>query len=140
MTLPSSPLARIAGPLLMSLALLSPRVACAQKLEVAKDLPAKERQRLQLAVDAMTKDRPKKDYAGAQTKLKKALAACRADHCSAADQAQIEFFLGIVQAEGGEELFVRRDSVQIKGEGLIGLGRVPERDSPLTIRFYCEEA
>jgi len=45
-----------------------------------------------------------------------------------------------VQAEGGEELFVRRDSVQIKGEGLIGLGRVPERDSPLTIRFYCEEA
>ena len=44
-----------------------------------------------------------------------------------------------VQAEGGEELFVRRDSVQIKGEGLIGLGRVPERDSPLTIRFYCEE-
>ena len=24
--------------------------------------------------------------------------------------------------------------------GLIGLGRVPERDSPLTIRFYCEEA
>ena len=43
-------------------------------------------------------------------------------------------------AEGGEELFVRRDSVQIKGEGLIGLGRVPERDSPLTIRFYCEEA
>jgi hypothetical protein len=37
-------------------------------------------------------------------------------------------------------LFVRRDSVQIKGEGLIGLGRVPERDSPLTIRFYCEEA
>ena len=37
-------------------------------------------------------------------------------------------------------IFVRRDSVQIKGEGLIGLGRVPERDSPLTIRFYCEEA
>jgi hypothetical protein len=103
MTLPLSPLARIAGPLLMSLALLSPRVACAQKIEVAKDLPAKERQRLQLAVDAMTKDRPKKDYAGAQAKLKKALAACRADHCSAADQAQIEFFLGVLLAEGGDE-------------------------------------
>ena len=45
-----------------------------------------------------------------------------------------------VQAEGGEELFVRRDSVQIKGEGLIGLGRVPERDSPLTIRFVLRRS
>jgi class 3 adenylate cyclase len=45
-----------------------------------------------------------------------------------------------VKAVDGEEAFVRRDSVQIKGEGFIGLGRVPERDSPLTIRFVCEEA
>jgi adenylate cyclase len=45
-----------------------------------------------------------------------------------------------VHSAGGEEAFVRRDSVQIKGQGMIGLGRVPERDSPLTIRFSCEEA
>jgi adenylate cyclase len=44
-----------------------------------------------------------------------------------------------VHSAGGEESFVRRDSLQIKGEGMIGLGRVPERDSPLTIRFSCEE-
>ena len=36
-----------------------------------------------------------------------------------------------VQIVGQEEAFVRRDSMPIKGEGLIGLGRVPDRDSPL---------
>jgi hypothetical protein len=45
-----------------------------------------------------------------------------------------------VKGSDGEESFVRRDSVQIKGEGLIGLGRVPESDSPLTIRFVCEDS
>ena len=30
----------------------------------------------------------------------------------------------------GEEAFVRRDSLQIKGEGMIGLGRLPEGESP----------
>jgi adenylate cyclase len=44
-----------------------------------------------------------------------------------------------VKMNGEEEAFVRRDSIPIKGTGLIGLGRVPERDSPLTIRFECEE-
>jgi adenylate cyclase len=44
-----------------------------------------------------------------------------------------------VQMDDGDEAFVRRDSVQIKGKGLIGLGKVPERDSPETIRFVCEE-
>jgi class 3 adenylate cyclase len=44
-----------------------------------------------------------------------------------------------VKMNGEEEAFVRRDSIPIKGAGLIGLGRVPERDSPLTIRFVCEE-
>ena len=44
-----------------------------------------------------------------------------------------------LQLEGGEEAFLRRDSMQIKGEGMIGLGRTPEADSPLTIRFRCEE-
>jgi adenylate cyclase len=45
-----------------------------------------------------------------------------------------------VQSSGGEESFVRRDSMQIKGEGMIGLGKVPEQDAPQTIRFSCEEA
>jgi hypothetical protein len=45
-----------------------------------------------------------------------------------------------VQTADGEESFVRRDSLQIKGEGTIGLGRLPEQDSPQTIRFVCEES
>ncbi|MBX5462717.1 MAG: adenylate/guanylate cyclase domain-containing protein [Steroidobacteraceae bacterium] len=44
-----------------------------------------------------------------------------------------------VQTKDGEESFVRRDSLQIKGEGMIGLGRLPEGGSPQTIRFICEE-
>ena len=34
---------------------------------------------------------------------------------------------------------MRRDSVQIKGKGMIGLGRLPDDESPQTIRFVCEE-
>ncbi|HWF99363.1 MAG TPA: adenylate/guanylate cyclase domain-containing protein [Steroidobacteraceae bacterium] len=45
-----------------------------------------------------------------------------------------------VQTSGGEESFVRRDSLQLKGEGMIGLGRLPESDSAQTIRFSCESA
>jgi adenylate cyclase len=44
-----------------------------------------------------------------------------------------------VQTDDGDEAFVRRDSVQIKGKGFIGLGKLPEHDSPQTIRFVCEE-
>jgi adenylate cyclase len=44
-----------------------------------------------------------------------------------------------VQVNGEEESFIRRDSISIKGAGMIGLGRIPDRDSPLTIRFVCEE-
>lgn len=44
-----------------------------------------------------------------------------------------------VHTAGGEEQFVRRDSLPISGEGLIGLGKAPERDSSQTIRFICEE-
>jgi class 3 adenylate cyclase len=44
-----------------------------------------------------------------------------------------------VQSSSGEEAFVRRDSMQLKGEGMIGLGRMPEHGSPQTIRFVCEE-
>ena len=45
-----------------------------------------------------------------------------------------------VQTADGEEAFVRRDSLQLKGQGAIGLGRLPEQGSPQTIRFNCEEA
>jgi adenylate cyclase len=44
-----------------------------------------------------------------------------------------------VHTAGGEDAFVRRDSMQLKGEGLIGLGKVPEAESPQTIRFRCGE-
>jgi hypothetical protein len=30
--------------------------------------------------------------------------------------------------------------MQLKGSGLIGLGKVPEAQSPQTIRFVCEDA
>lgn len=43
-----------------------------------------------------------------------------------------------VQTKDGEEAFVRRDSMQIKGEGMIGLGKVPEATSAQSIRFVCE--
>jgi len=43
-----------------------------------------------------------------------------------------------VQSEDGDEAFVRRDSLQIKGKGMIGLGKLPEADSPQTIRFDCK--
>jgi hypothetical protein len=45
-----------------------------------------------------------------------------------------------VQSVDGEESFVRRDSLQIKGQGMIGLGRLPEQGAPQTIGFTCEEA
>ncbi len=44
-----------------------------------------------------------------------------------------------VQMVGQEEAFVRRDTVPIKGEGMIGLGKVPTSDDPQTIRFVCDE-
>jgi class 3 adenylate cyclase len=44
-----------------------------------------------------------------------------------------------VQSADGEEAFVRRDSMQLKGEGYVGLGKAPEQSSPQTIRFTCEE-
>ncbi len=45
-----------------------------------------------------------------------------------------------VNSLDGEESFVRRDSMQLKGVGLVGLGKVPEADSPQTIRYVCEDA
>ena len=44
-----------------------------------------------------------------------------------------------VQTGAGEELFVRQDILQLKGEGMIGLGCLPEQGSQHTIHFTCEE-
>jgi adenylate cyclase len=44
-----------------------------------------------------------------------------------------------VQSVDGEEAFVRHDSLELKGQGMIGLGRVAELGSPHTILFTCEE-
>ncbi|MBS0399698.1 MAG: adenylate/guanylate cyclase domain-containing protein [Proteobacteria bacterium] len=44
-----------------------------------------------------------------------------------------------VLAKGGEEAFVRRDSMQIRSEGLIGLGKAPDSNSSQVIRYVCEE-
>lgn len=44
-----------------------------------------------------------------------------------------------VLSKDGEEAFVRRDSMQIRGEGMIGLGKAPDLNSSQVIRFDCEE-
>ncbi|PZN29835.1 MAG: adenylate/guanylate cyclase domain-containing protein [Proteobacteria bacterium] len=44
-----------------------------------------------------------------------------------------------VTTREGEEVFVRRDSMPLKGEGLIGFGRLPEPGSALVVRYVCEE-
>jgi adenylate cyclase len=44
-----------------------------------------------------------------------------------------------VQTVDREEAFVRHESLELKGQGMIGLGRVPEQGSQHTIQFTCEE-
>lgn len=44
-----------------------------------------------------------------------------------------------VQAGDGEDLFVHHDILQLKGQGMIGLGCLPEQGSQHTIHFTCEE-
>jgi class 3 adenylate cyclase len=44
-----------------------------------------------------------------------------------------------VIGKDGEEAFVRRDSMQIRGEGLIGLGKAPDSNSSQVICYICEE-
>ncbi|MFQ5547818.1 MAG: adenylate/guanylate cyclase domain-containing protein [Woeseia sp.] len=39
----------------------------------------------------------------------------------------------------GEETFVRRDSAELVGEGIIGLGRVAKPGTPLAIHYICED-
>ncbi len=52
------------------------------------------------------------------------------------DQSTNGTFLHNVQ---GEETFVRRDSIELVGEGIIGLGKVAKPGAPLSIHFICEE-
>ena len=44
-----------------------------------------------------------------------------------------------VQSKDGDEAFVRRDSMQIRAEGLIGLGKAPDSNSTQVIRYVCED-
>ena len=38
----------------------------------------------------------------------------------------------------GDETFIRRDSTELSGEGIIGLGRVAKPGTPLAVHFVCE--
>jgi len=44
-----------------------------------------------------------------------------------------------LQTITGEETFVRRDSIELVGEGIIGLGRVAKAGSPLAIHYVCKD-
>ena len=44
-----------------------------------------------------------------------------------------------VTTQDGKEAFVRRDSVALAGSGAIGLGKLPEQNSPDAILYRLEE-
>lgn len=44
-----------------------------------------------------------------------------------------------VQTSAGEEIFVRRDSTPLSGEGVIGLGRVAQPGTALAVHYVVEE-
>ena len=44
-----------------------------------------------------------------------------------------------LQSDTGEETFVRRDSTELVGEGIIGLGRVAKPGTSLAIHYVCED-
>lgn len=44
-----------------------------------------------------------------------------------------------LKTAAGEEIFVRRDSTELFGEGIIGLGKLATADSPLAIFYRCEK-
>ena len=52
------------------------------------------------------------------------------------DQSTNGTFLHNVQ---GEETFVRRDNIELVGEGILGLGKVAKPGTPLSIHFICEQ-
>ncbi|MCZ6475528.1 MAG: FHA domain-containing protein, partial [Gammaproteobacteria bacterium] len=44
-----------------------------------------------------------------------------------------------VQTVSGEEIFVRRDTAQLVGEGVIGLGEIAEPGTPLAVHYCVED-
>ena len=44
-----------------------------------------------------------------------------------------------LKKDNGEEVFVRRDTTELHGNGIIGLGKVASAGTPLAIQFSCEE-
>jgi hypothetical protein len=44
-----------------------------------------------------------------------------------------------IQRDDGEEVYVRRDSAELTGSGVIGMGRVAARGTPLAIEYSCED-
>ena len=44
-----------------------------------------------------------------------------------------------VQTDDGQEFFIRQDILQLTGQGMIGLGCLPQQGSEHTIHFTCEE-
>lgn len=44
-----------------------------------------------------------------------------------------------VQTVSGEEIFVRRDTTQLVGEGVIGLGEIAEPGTPLAVHYCVED-
>ncbi len=44
-----------------------------------------------------------------------------------------------VHGQNGDDAFVRRDAIPLKGRGVIGLGRVPEPQSYHTVEYVCED-
>ena len=44
-----------------------------------------------------------------------------------------------IQRNDGEEVYVRRDSAQLTGSGLIGLGRVAAKGTPLAVEYSLDE-
>jgi len=44
-----------------------------------------------------------------------------------------------LESDTGDQNFVRRDSTELTGEGIIGLGRLAKPGTPLAIHFICED-
>jgi pSer/pThr/pTyr-binding forkhead associated (FHA) protein len=43
-----------------------------------------------------------------------------------------------VQRDDGKEQYLRRDSMELTGSGVIGMGRVAARGTPLAVEYNCE--
>ena len=96
-------LALCAGAIGAASVLCSVSIAHAE-IRVAKTVPPKEAERLQLTIDAMTKDRPAQKYKAAQEKLEKAISKCVADsECDAEAKSSLETYLGVILADADQE-------------------------------------